>query len=95
MLNLHIPEEQKPYKCIHCGKGFATKNNMREHINTHTNARPNKCRFCDMAFNSQASRNSHERNIHRDLAGTVKRKYEKKKPPNLPTTGSVAVETNN
>jgi KRAB domain-containing zinc finger protein len=33
----------KPYKCDLCGKGFNKKFNLKEHISTHTDDKPDKC----------------------------------------------------
>ena len=61
---VHEDEGRRRFPCSECGKGFAIRANLRVHMNIHTNARPYKCRHCDNAFNSMASRNSHEKNIH-------------------------------
>lgn len=67
MRGVHGAEKDKIFQCTYCPKIFAKKQNMKVHLNTHTNARPFHCRVegCASAFNSVASRNSHEKNSHK------------------------------
>jgi hypothetical protein len=53
----------KPYQCQICvpSRGFATKWNLFEHMNKHTNERPFKCRNCPAAFATTSSKCHHEK----------------------------------
>ena len=69
-LSAHVPDSEKPFKCSHCDKGFAKKDTLRTHMNTHTNARPYACRHeCGEAFNNAATRNQHEARVHGETKG--------------------------
>ena len=57
----HTSNEDKPYKCEVCGKGFITKFSRNEHINIHTGAKPFKCKYCPAAFGSNGTKAMHER----------------------------------
>lgn len=63
ILSVHTPDNLKPYQCHICvpSKGFATKWNLFEHMNKHTNERPFKCRACPAAFATTSSRCHHEK----------------------------------
>lgn len=75
LLNLHTPDEEKPFKCETCAKGFSERAKLREHLNIHSNSRPHKCQFCGKGFNSLGTRNGHERAVHLGEKGSsVKKK---------------------
>ena len=63
ILSVHTPDNLKPYQCQICvpPRGFATKWNLFEHMNKHTNERPFKCRNCPSAFATTSSRCHHEK----------------------------------
>ena len=62
-MSVHTPDNLKPYQCQICvpPRGFATKWNLFEHMNKHTNERPFKCRNCPSAFATTSSRCHHEK----------------------------------
>ena len=61
MRSYHTSNEDKPFKCDVCGKGFVTKNSRDEHINIHTGDKPFKCKYCPSAFASRGTHAMHEK----------------------------------
>lgn len=55
--------EEKPYKCIDCGKGFKGHSALCTHLQIHTGAKPFECTKCEKSFNRKANLMVHER-IH-------------------------------
>lgn len=55
MTIFHTDNEDKPYKCAICGKGYATKVTYLEHSNIHTGKRPYQCDFCEKRFSSSGN----------------------------------------
>ena len=66
MKTTHTPDDQKKHQCQDCGKGFISKNGLKEHrMNVHLKLRPYKCRYgCEFAYNDRANRNCHEKKKH-------------------------------
>ena len=69
----HMSNEEKPYRCDVCGKGFVSRNTLDEHNNIHTGAKPFKCKYCPSAF---ASRGTHA--MHQKGHLGIKRKFKNK-----------------
>ena len=63
MLQSHPPDDQKPYRCDTCGKGFISSNYLANHINTHTGDKPHKCNYCPQSFASRGTHAMHERGL--------------------------------
>ena len=58
----HTSNEDKPFKCDVCGKGFISKFHRDEHVNIHTGAKPFKCKYCSTAaYASYGTLRMHER----------------------------------
>ena len=64
VMSKHASNDEKPFKCTFCTKGFLTKVTLQEHINTHTGERPNICSFCGIGFVNHSNRRMHERTVH-------------------------------
>ena len=73
MRSKHMSNEEKPYRCDVCGKGFVSRNTLDEHNNIHTGAKPFKCKYCPSAF---ASRGTHA--MHQKGHLGIKRKFKNK-----------------
>ena len=57
----HTANEEKKYKCEHCGKGFVANHYLQDHINTHTGEKPHVCKVCGKGFASIGTHKMHER----------------------------------
>ena len=64
VMSKHTSNDEKPFKCTLCPKGFLTKTTLIEHVNTHTGERPNICSFCGIGFVNHSNRRMHERTVH-------------------------------
>jgi len=60
-LKAHMRIHNDPYKCPECSKIFETGQKYREHMNTHTGAKPFKCDACQSAYSSSSSLSHHKK----------------------------------
>ncbi|XP_034267873.2 zinc finger protein 506-like [Pantherophis guttatus] len=58
-----IHAEEKPYKCVECGKSFKNNGQLTSHKRIHTEEKPYKCRECGKKFRGCSNLISH-RKIH-------------------------------
>nr|XP_028576088.1 zinc finger and SCAN domain-containing protein 23-like isoform X1 [Podarcis muralis] len=56
--------EEKPFKCVECGKAFRTKDKLIRHHKTHTGEKPYGCLDCGKSFSTKYGLFRHYR-IHR------------------------------
>lgn len=53
--------KQRNHVCLHCGKSFFKRFDLKTHSRTHTNERPYVCRVCGKRFHHQSHIIRHER----------------------------------
>ncbi|ROT78179.1 Broad-complex protein isoform 6 variant 1 [Penaeus vannamei] len=56
-------EQKKPFVCPLCGQSFTRRDNLANHIKTHTGDRPFMCQYCHKCFSRKDYLKQHER-IH-------------------------------
>ena len=57
--------KEKPFKCVHCGVGFAWRHHMTRHERTvHSRLKPFKCTQCDKSFGRKDHMGKHQRTVH-------------------------------
>ncbi|XP_048470837.1 telomere zinc finger-associated protein-like [Rhincodon typus] len=54
-------ENERPYICEFCNRGFTQKGNLNVHRRTHTGEKPFQCHLCGKTFRIQASLDKHNR----------------------------------
>ena len=52
-------DDEKEYKCQHCGKGFHVHSSLIAHLVTHTGEKPFECKECGKFFSSQGALYNH------------------------------------
>ena len=60
-MSCHMKMHQKRFKCDVCGKGFGSKESLKDHRNIHTGEKPYKCKYCSSCFASHGNHRMHER----------------------------------
>uniref|UniRef100_A0A8C0H709 C2H2-type domain-containing protein n=1 Tax=Chelonoidis abingdonii TaxID=106734 RepID=A0A8C0H709_CHEAB len=53
--------EERPYKCMQCGRAFKKSSNLLSHIDTHSGAKPYACELCSKAYSHQGTLQQHKR----------------------------------
>lgn len=87
---MHTSDDQKPFKCSHCPKGFSVLAHLKDHENIHTDSRPHKCKYCDMSFNSIGAKRGHETVMHEGKGPKSRRNASGPRRNRLPGSKSVA-----
>ncbi|KAH3774702.1 zinc finger protein 888-like isoform X2 [Dreissena polymorpha] len=57
-------KRQRSYYCPFCDRVDKHKNNMRQHIRSHTDERPYKCSCCEKAYRKSSALKEHQRRVH-------------------------------
>lgn len=60
----HLPDDQKPFHCQFCSKGFTSKSDKDHHEMIHTNEKPHPCSACDRGFKTNAEMKEHFIKMH-------------------------------
>ncbi|NXQ58028.1 ZN347 protein, partial [Anthoscopus minutus] len=50
-----LHDEEKPHKCLECGKSFRKSSHLTRHVMVHTGERPYKCGECGRAFRASSN----------------------------------------
>ncbi|XP_076271450.1 zinc finger protein zelda [Rhynchophorus ferrugineus] len=50
---------EKPFKCVRCGKRYATEEKIEQHIRKHLGSKPHKCADCPKEFNHKTDLRRH------------------------------------
>ncbi|TMW55575.1 hypothetical protein Poli38472_010457 [Pythium oligandrum] len=60
------PTTEKPHQCASCEKAFKRLNDLQDHENTHTGAKPHECprEGCNSAFANRSNLKKHVTAIH-------------------------------
>ncbi|XP_068808224.1 zinc finger protein 648 [Struthio camelus] len=53
--------EERPYKCLQCGRAFKKSSNLLSHVETHSGAKPYACELCGKAYSHQGTLQQHRR----------------------------------
>jgi KRAB domain-containing zinc finger protein len=60
----HKSDAERDHKCEFCGKGFLTKNHLKDHRNVHTGEKPYMCDFCGSTFAGEGNWRNHVKAVH-------------------------------
>ena len=61
---VHTSNEDKPFHCTQCGKGFVNKQNLEGHMNMHLGLKPYKCNHCEAGFQNASNKRAHMKKVH-------------------------------
>ncbi|GAB1601358.1 uncharacterized protein LOC115217058 [Argonauta hians] len=62
----------RTHKCSYCNKLFSTRNNLQEHVRTHTGEKPFKCLICQRRFAQSSTCSKHMKTTHRELGAKAR-----------------------
>lgn len=68
---------QKKFKCVLCGRSFAQKHYLTEHLNTHTQIHPYICEVgnCNMKFKQRSYLTLHRKQAHGLAADSTNQEF--------------------
>jgi len=69
----HWSEDQLPFKCSFCSKGFLQKNKLVDHENMHRGEKPHKCDQCGLGYADRGNLNAHIKTVHLGIKRKQKR----------------------
>lgn len=58
-MKIHLPDEEKPFKCQYCPRTFAYNHDCVHHMRLHVGEKPFQCTQCDMAFHRKSYLTEH------------------------------------
>ncbi|KAK6633024.1 hypothetical protein RUM43_012767 [Polyplax serrata] len=58
---VHLPENDKPYKCDICSKGFEKKQGLSSHAKSHLDEQSYVCQYCNKTFSKISYLKSHKK----------------------------------
>ena len=69
-LEVHERYVHRQLVCRHCEKVFETKESLKQHVRTHTGAKPYSCRHCSECFTWHSQLKQHLLESHNEHTGT-------------------------
>ena len=68
--HMKIHAREKPFKCRHCNKGYASAHMLAIHVVVHTGEKPYQCNQCGKAYGQKSNLTKHiNKNTKHRLSG--------------------------